>query len=159
MIYEIINMSDPYTIEAHDLKIAAVACVLLGRGQYGFAPIDSEGEEVPIMLFGGVDEWFRKQFGTDLGSAVDGVMQNRRNELADCLDSCLIGDLKDRMDYDAAVAAMSDSKARNEFRAARHDRRRTSLNDIGARSYAMAERLRNQSDQPVMPAPQQVFAQ
>ena len=156
MIYEIINPSDKYTIEAADLKIAAVASVLLGRGQYGLEPLEDGGERVPIFLFGGSDEWFTKHFHADLQTTLDDIMTHRADELADCFDSCLIGGLDDRKDYDAAIARI-DADARSGFRTERHDRRRSSMNDIGGRAYAMAQALRENAPHPVVSAPQQVF--
>lgn len=43
--YDLINPSDPYTFEADDLEIAAVAVVLLGDGQYLADPVGG-GESV-----------------------------------------------------------------------------------------------------------------
>jgi len=53
MLFEIINPSDPYTIEANALEIAAVACCILGEGKYTLREItgDKSGY-VPTFLVG-----------------------------------------------------------------------------------------------------------
>jgi hypothetical protein len=158
MIYEIINPSDAYTIVADDLKVAAVACVLLGRGQYGLEPLEDDGERVPFMLFGSPDAWFQEHFGADLQATMDEVVENRAGELADCLDSCLIGKLASRREYERALELIESEENRAKFRTERHDERRTSLNDIGGRAYQMAKKLREKAANPIVQAPQQVFA-
>lgn len=157
MNYEIINPSDAYTISAPDLAIAACACVLLGSGQYGFKPEDESAEEVPLFIFGGVDDWCKKHFGQDFDLLLTRVMDLRPLELADCLDSCLIGDFAARSEYESALSLIESAENRETFRARRHDKRRSSLNNIGGRAYEMAKRLREKSATPTIPAPQQVF--
>ncbi len=72
MKYEIINPSDSYTIEHSDFLALAAACVLLGNGQYALSPIDHDGERVPMFLFGGFEEWWRKHSpDADLDSYLD----------------------------------------------------------------------------------------
>lgn len=58
MKYEIINPSDPYTIEHDDFLPLAAAVLLLGQGQYGAQPIGHDGERVPIFIFGGLEKWW-----------------------------------------------------------------------------------------------------
>lgn len=163
VIYDIVNPSDGYTIEALDLEIAAVACMLLGQGQYAFKPLDDSGDEteeqdVPLFLFGGVDEWCQEQFGKDVSALMDHVMESRVEELATCFDSCLIGGLAERREYESAMRLIESAENRERFRAERHDRRRSSLNDIGGRAYQMAKNLRGKKAEPIEPAPQQVLA-
>lgn len=155
-IFYIVNPSDAYTIVASDLEVAAVACVLLGRGQYAFEPLEGDLERVPLFLFGNPDEWFNERFG--FGDCVTRVMETRAAELADCLDSCLIGNLKERREYESALALMESPEGREQFRRNRHAARRSSLNDIGSRACEMATHIREKAANPVVPAPQQVFA-
>jgi len=143
MLYEIVNPSDAYTIVAKSFDVAAVACFVLGKGRYAFKPIDDDkAPEVPIFLFGGADEWCREQFGVDAGDLVQGTLKDKRDELAECLDSCLIGNASDRKDFDEACAAISDPVKQTQFRESRHDRRRSSMNDIGGRAYRIAAKIR-----------------
>jgi hypothetical protein len=148
MLFDIVNPSDPYTIVAPDLEIAAIACVFLGNGQYAFKQIDcgAVAAEVPMFLFGGHDEWFTEKFGAKLDDVLDRVMVKRRDELAACFDSAFIGGPVDRKEFES----LTNHLTREQFRAARnarHENRRTSLNDIGARAYEMAKRLRELPDE------------
>lgn len=88
MKFEIINPSDPYTMEAPDLQVAAVAVSFLGDGKYPLSGIgEDKGQDVPPFIFGGHDEWFTSQFDMDFKSSADHVMQERGEELATALDS------------------------------------------------------------------------
>lgn len=147
MLFEIINPSDAYTIKAPDLEIAAIVCVFLGNGNYAFKPLDTDAaNEVPMFLFGGHDEWFTEKFGAKLEDVIDRVMVKRRAELADCFDSALIGSHADRNEFDLASQHHTAGQ-RKAFRDARHDNRRSSLNDIGKRAYEMAKRLRELAEE------------
>jgi hypothetical protein len=157
MLYTITNPSDPYTIEANSLEVAAVACIFLGRGQYEFKPVEDTGETVPFFMFGGTDEWFEKHFGKTVDVVTDEVMANRLQELADCLDSCLIGKVGDREPYFKGLEAFVDPKERQEYWFAYHDKKRSSFNDIGGRAKKMAANFREKI-KTIELAPQQVFA-
>jgi len=140
MLYEIVNPSDPYTIEAPSLDVAAMASILLGQGEYSFTSLD-DGESVPMFSFGGGDEWAKKQFNEDLMEMSNRVMDTKLSEVADCLDSVLYGDAKDRVDFLAETVDLD----RPNFEAARILRQQdkcSSLNDIGSRAYRMAAKLR-----------------
>ena len=78
MLYEIVNMSDPYTIEAKSLDVAAVACAILGSGQYQFNPLEEGGETIPFFMFGGQDEWCRKHFSETFEQLVIRVRKDKR---------------------------------------------------------------------------------
>jgi len=159
MLYDIVNPSDAYTIEAPDLEIATVACCVLGEGQYAFRPIgDETAQEVPLMMFGGTDEWFQQHFnGRDAGAVIGDVMEHRSADLADCLDSCLIGDAHSRQEYSRALELIESPENREKFRAERHDQRRSSMNDIGGRAYKIAKRLREKQSLNGTEAPKQSF--
>lgn len=139
-LYKIVNPSDPYTIEAASLDVAAMACILLGQGHYLLKPLDG-GEEVPQFIFGGQDKWCRDHFSEDFVEFSNRVMDTKMADVADCLDSVLYGDHEDRLEFLAATEHMG----REEFEAARlarQDDRRSSINDIGERAYRMAAKLR-----------------
>ncbi len=158
MTYEIINMSDPYTIEATSLDVALVACLFLGSGQYAFQPLSGDAVEIPLFLFGNCERWCLDHLGAGLKDIVDRVTADKALELADCMDSCLIGKLKDRETYRAGLELIDDPVKRDEWRKRWHEDRLSSLNDIGGRAYAMAAKLRNGMRNPLIPAPQQVFS-
>lgn len=115
MKFNIVNPSDPYTMEADDLLIAAVAVCLLGDGKYPLDGIDND-LRVPPFLFGGHDEWFTDQFGGTFEAIVSSAIDTRGEELARCLDS---------------VTLQSE--------------RRSSMNNIGARAQSLAKAVRSKA--------------
>jgi hypothetical protein len=157
MLYEIVNPSDPYTIEAPTLAIAAAACLLLGDGQYGFDSLDEGGQSIPALAFGGSKEWFEKHFGRDVDSVIGQVMAEQRAALADCMDSCLIGNADDRELFRDATKSICDADERYSYWFAYHDKRRSSMNDIGGRAKAWGKKLRTAIPMQIDPVPQQVF--
>ena len=159
MLYKIINMSDPYTIKANSLDVALVACIALGSFQYAFDPLEDGGERVPMFMFGGSDEWCQKHFGVNLAAVVLDVRTNKRAELAECFDSCLIGRQSDRATYEAGLELIDDPVKRQQWRDRWLDERRSSMNNIGARAYAAAEAFRKPlGRETIERAPQQVFS-
>jgi len=166
MLYELINMSDPYTFKADDLECAALATILLGRGQYGAKPLDGQEYDrvpdhgVPIMVFNG-PVWFENKFGKSIPDAMDVCLENlgTRAALVRTLRSVVIGraDIEARAAFDAEYEAMVP-EIREEWRAKRHDEMCSSLNDIGDRALKMAQRIEDTGSFVGAPiAPQQVF--
>lgn len=129
MIFEIINPSDPYTLEANDFEVASVAVVLLGQGAYGMKQLDGDKSlEIPIMMFGGADQWFTDNFGDNAETVIGRVVNEKCLQLADILDSVRIGGLEDR-------------EKGEDYR----DQRRSSLNDIGRRANLYTKNLREKA--------------
>ena len=92
MQFEIINPSDPYTMTAPDLEVAAVAVSLLGDGKYLLKGLgDDAGQDVPTFLFGGHDEWFVSKFGMNYEDTAEHVLNHRAGELAESFDSVTLG--------------------------------------------------------------------
>jgi hypothetical protein len=85
--FELVNPSDLYTFTAPDLETAALAVVLLGRGQYGGKSLDG-GEDVPIFLLSGHNEWFGETFGRTVQESLDHVPHEA---IAACLDTFTLG--------------------------------------------------------------------
>lgn len=158
MLYEIVNPSDSYTIDCPDLAIATIACCLLGGGQYGFVPSDG-GVEVPLFLFGGVEAFCAEHFKQPFEMVREGVLRDRAAALAEAFDSVLIGrDPDARAAFYASVPADATREAFVALRAQYNDARRTSMNDIGARAYALAAKVRAGYPAGALPtAPRQVF--
>lgn len=118
MKFNLINPSDPYTFEAPDLEIAAVAVCLLGNGQYLADALGDDadnGNNVPAFLFGGHDEWFTARFGAGFELVTDRCLKGHPAILAACLESVTLG--------------------RPE---------RSSLNNIGGRARDLAKAIREQ---------------
>lgn len=90
MLYDIINPSDPYTMEAPDLEIAAATVVLIGKGKYPAWPREG-GESVPAFISIDHDHWFTEKFGRDTDGTIQHVLQNRNDDLANALESVTLG--------------------------------------------------------------------
>ena len=121
MKFDLINPSDPYTLEADDFEIAAVAVCLLGNGKY---PADALGDDadkgnnVPAFLFGGHDEWFAARFGADYETIAERCLTTRADAIARAFESVTLG-----------------------------GKRRTSLNNIGGKAQELARAVRAQYTQ------------
>jgi len=114
MRFNIINPSDPYTMEAPNLEIAAIAISFLGNGAYPLEGLGEDaGQDVPAFLFGGHDEWFQSTFGANFEAVAGRVVESFPEPLANTLDS---------------VTLQSE--------------RRSSMNNIKARAQALSNALR-----------------
>lgn len=133
MICEIINPSDPYTLECSDFLIAAVAVAVLGRGQWG---LDGPDDQSTPVLFGW-DDWFAKQGVDDLNE----YLTANSLAVAAVLDSVRIGSTSTRRAERIAVEYMTPQDAK-KYRDRIHDDQRTSMNNIGAAAWSLAERMR-----------------
>lgn len=140
MIFEIINPSDKYTIESDSWETAAVATLMIGEGQYALDGCDNE-HRMGLFLFGGADKFLMDEFGIDINKFSEYVHAHKK-ELADCLDTVMIGGKSDRESYKKGLELIKDADARKEWRDHWHDQRRSSMNNIGAYAWQMAERLR-----------------
>lgn len=158
MLYRIINPSDPYTIVANRIDVAAVASLILGNGQYAFEPLDGS---VDIPLFGFMtpeqrENWFVQNCKMGIEATVKDVRENLRTEMADCLDSVVIGQPEEREPYLAGLALLTDPDEREKYWFEWQDKRRSSFNDIAGRAHRTAKKFRE--NLPVTEsAPQQVF--
>jgi hypothetical protein len=141
--YTLINPSDGYTLKAEEDKIAIVAAALVGNGAYALD--DELGNDVlPIFFRGGVDEYIANRFG----ETTSRIINDNLLAVADCLESFAICGIKQRKLYDAALDLMSE-EARAQWRELWHDRNRTSLNNIGSRAWAYAQKARDRARQAV----------
>lgn len=142
LAWEIINPSDKYTITAPTFAAAAAAALLIGEGKLALEPEHDEGQRMPLFLFGGHEEFIAEHFGGDLVRWID----DHKSEVADALDSVLLGGLGRRADYDAAVAAIDDPEKLARFRE-RWQEKRSSMNDIGGYAHRLAAHLRGKGDE------------
>jgi hypothetical protein len=142
MLFNIINPSDPYTMRAVDLEVAAVAVCVLGEGKYGLDEIGGDRSgHVPVFLLGGHDEWFTKQFGRNFADTLNHVAGNRLDELVKALASVHIGTPADKVAFDERAAQCESPEAVMDLLHELHDAKRTSTNDIGRRAWSMAQAL------------------
>lgn len=140
ILYAIVNPSDPYTIEAPSLDVAAMAAILLGQGNYGFNALDGS-VSVPLFSYGGGDEWAHKHFKEDLMEMSNRVMDTKLGEVADCLDSVLYGDAEEREEFIESTNHL-DQPNFLAMRTLRQQDKCSSADDIGERAYRMSAKLR-----------------
>lgn len=141
MIFEIVNPSDMYTIEADSFELACTATCILGEGAYSLIEIDGDNE-MPLFFFGGHNEWFEKTFGHNFTQSLELFAPE---QIAVALDSVLIGGKENRQTYRDGLELIDDPAKREEWRRRWHDERRSSLNDIGGRAYAIAKALKERA--------------
>ena len=98
MIFELINLSDKCTFEAPNLKIAALVVCSLCHGQYPATSVYGE-LFVPQFIFGGHDEWFISNFGTNFVETLNEVLSQEKEQLYISLKSVLIGTSEGRKAY------------------------------------------------------------
>jgi len=153
MHFNLINPSDPYTVQAPDLEIAAIVCALLGEGKYSLEQISGDRSAmVPFFLFGGHDEWFTKQFGRDFKATLNHVATARRGELIKSLTSVHLGTPADKLKFDELAAQCPDEEAVMALLHEHHDGKRSSANDIGRLAWSMAHHLADTPPSPAVPA-------
>ena len=129
-IYTISNPSDPYTIESDNEFVACYAVLL----PYG---LSTEKDNImPILLFGGFEEWLMKAFGSK-SIPNEWVLENRE-AIIKALESVLIGSPRDRKELNSALALMPDTDAREQYKQQWMDRRRS----IGGRAREIAKAMR-----------------
>jgi hypothetical protein len=149
MLFEIINPSDPYTIEANSLEIAAVACCILGEGMYSLKELSGDkSATVPFFISGDPDDWFMKQFGRTLEQSCGYASEECTDELCQCLASVMIGGVDNRR---AAEELLKRTGTPQKYLSAlyeMHDAKRTSANDIGRTAWGMADFIKTNFGRP-----------
>ena len=137
-LYELINPSDPYTFRAPSIEVAGAAVLQLSSN-FGARCVEPNQERRSTPVIFGWDEWL-DEHGIDRT-----WIEAHITEIADALDSFLIGGANDRADVESMLAMLPEEK-RQEWRDQRQDRHRSSLNQIGEHAYALARQLRERSD-------------
>lgn len=140
MLFDIINPSNAYTIEAPDLELAAVAICLIGEGKYALNELSGDKSgHVPAFLIGGHDEWFQKQFDRDFGASVAAVTGTpaRREQLVKALASVHIGGAADRREFNEKAGQCATAEEVHALLYEMHDAKRSSANDIGRRAWGL----------------------
>ena len=130
-LYELINPSDRYTFYAPSIEVAGVVVCQLSPS-FGAKEIGGD-EQTPILF--GWDDWLENH-GIDKK-----WVEVHLTEIADALDSFLIGGPNERADVESMLAMLPEEK-REEWRAQRQDRHRSSKNQIGEAAYAYAKAIR-----------------
>ena len=151
-VYDLVNPSDPYTMRAKNHQTAVVALLFLSYWRIGGKPIDnpeSEGRRTTLYPLGLTEEAMEKELAEQgIPEGLDVWLGSRENvqDLAQALDSVLYGDMGDRNLFEAASEAISDPARVAELKA-KHQDRRTSMNNIGARAAKLAEQFRDKAEE------------
>lgn len=129
-IYDIVNPSDPVTIEAEDREVAQLVCLMLGSGAYALD--DEQGEQVlPLFLGDGTFEPWAHEHAFD----VQRITDEKRQAIVACLRSAMCADINDRAAITAAVNG--DPAALRRY----NEAKRSSLNDICGYAHTIADRM------------------
>lgn len=142
LVYSIQNPCDPYTLVASSPVAACLACSLLGAGRFTLVP-EGDAPKVSMPMFaisgGDADEWFRVTFGGGyLG--VKELLEEHLGEVVASLRSVLIGTYDDRLIIEHALSFMSEVSG-NLWLGERHERLRTSMSDIQAKAFELADSI------------------
>jgi hypothetical protein len=130
-VFDIANPSDPYTIKG-PFMACAIAVAILGNGAYGI-------NGTPVLF--GWNDWLKEHGIMDLEAHIEA----HKPEIIDALDSVLIGDERDREEVEATLVRLPKEQ-HSAWLAERHDRRRSSMNNIGAKAERLAARLRSEQN-------------
>lgn len=144
MLFKLINPSDPYTLEAEELDVACTVVLMLGRGMYSLEEVGGDNR-VPMLAFADSKAWFKDHFGATLEVVLERCMGEKLPTVIACLEGVVAGDAKDREFYNAHLALLPTEAERTQFRASWLDKRRSSLNNIGATAWKLAAQLRKQT--------------
>lgn len=96
----------------------------------------NDGFQAPF-LFGGAEEWYRKEFGRSTEAGLKAEKQN----VADALLSFMYGSFEDRRRYEAALNAITDEEKKKVFMEEWQDGR-TSMKNIGEYAHQLGEKLK-----------------
>lgn len=131
MIYELVNPSDKYEFEAEHDVVAAAVGIILGRGRYGVWRTDGLGSKIvhvlPVFLFGGAEEGFKEGYGINLQD----YLSQGWEDICNALDTVTVSSRRGFLES-------------GQDRATWHDAHRTSMNDIGAYAWRVAENVRKE---------------
>lgn len=142
MLYDLINPSDPYTLESDSFAAACVAACLIGSGQYGLKPRSGSDDEMPLFLFGGHNEWFVEHFGTNFADTLQAI---GLDAIADVLDTLLVGGMGERTLFQTTVQFVDDPARRAQLRRQFNRSKAGSINDIAGRADQLSREIREQA--------------
>ena len=139
MICQIINPSDPYTLDTEDFDAAALCVRHVGREAYGLRSIVSaaDPEELCTPVLFGWSEWARGRY---LPSPAEYIAEHWL-VMAQACESVWIGPVELRQILISAAQYMAP-EAFLEFRQEQYDRQRTSLTRIGEAFWQYGAQLR-----------------
>lgn len=139
--YEIMNPSDHLTVQADHYLAAAIPVLLLGQGKLGLREVSTGETILPLMLFGGFDDWLRENDFADANALWAWVADHWRESVA-VMESVVVGSGDTRTLLELELERIEGAEARRQHRIAFNDARRTSLNDIASTLMENAKRFR-----------------
>jgi len=105
MLYQLNTPEKPYTFEASSFTTACVVATLLGGGFYS---LWQDGKQVmPVFMFGGAEEWFKRVFDKNL---TDVVQEVSPDEFAQIYMTTLAGKPQERQRYLQELSMIHHSK-------------------------------------------------
>jgi hypothetical protein len=143
MIYELVNPSDAVTFEVvPDMtdNVVLMAVVVAALSPLYAAQDESGKTVVPMFACEDFDKWMADHGVPGVKAYLDAHIL----EVATVMESCLYGTIADRQIFDSAVAKMNEVQA-VQFRNEWNDKKRSSLNDIGAACVRYAKQLRSRA--------------
>ncbi|MFV5374650.1 hypothetical protein [Acinetobacter calcoaceticus] len=138
MIYGISKHKEKFSFEAPNLKIAALVVCSLCHGQYPAISIDGE-QFVPQFIFGGHDEWFISNFGTNFVETLNEVLSYEKEHLYKSLNSVLMGEAESRKAYQESKA-FSPHTPKEVYEHSK-DRLNSKYNNFCQYAWAFAEQV------------------
>lgn len=135
--YELINPSDKIILSCEDDLVAACCALVLGRGRFALCRCSDEVEVLPLLFGTRSETWLKENGIEDLAAYLD----EHCDQAVACLESVFYGSIRE---IDALESALSevDGAARVAAMARYNNRKRSSLNDIGAACHEIATLLR-----------------
>lgn len=137
MIHEIINPSDPYTIECDDMALLTASIFVLGEGKLGTSSEETDFT-VPITIFlpeGGA-VYFENEFNIDFESYVE----TNKVRIGECLGTVVLGKVSDRDKYFEFIKN-DDKDEREKLIEKWYDENETSSSQLGQRALYMYKYL------------------
>lgn len=147
ILYELINPSDPYTFFASSREVAVLTVLALApNGLCGATPLNGDITlDVPVFWLISkeeVNEWFNAHFGR----SIDDALAVLGNEIADALDSFILGTEAERKLYEKTISLLDSKEKIEAFNAEWDDAKRTSLANYSPRAKMLAEAFRGSTN-------------
>lgn len=140
VLYELINPSDPITFIAPSYEGAVGAVLAVSNGQCCAQPSydyyqDAAADlpEVPLFLFGGIEEWMEKR-----GTTLEEFFERHKSDICETLASFCTGTVSERKRIEHTLRFIDDPEKRKEFLADWDDQKRNSLNQFTNYAHTLA---------------------
>jgi hypothetical protein len=143
MIYEFITVSDPITFIAESDAVAWTVASLLGEGKAGCDREDGESMNTMTAFVPESKraEIYMKYIGTE---DIGGYVKEHKKEISDAFLSFAYGSIRQRKQYDAAIAAITDTDKLKQFKVQHEDMQRTSMSRWVNYAWFLGEKLNRQ---------------